>query len=325
MMERILGPFPDRMVRDSKKLKKYFTKRNRASLGPSAGDSDLYRVDWDWDSADGRYVRENCKPLDRYNQMRTDIDHNNLFHLLKVMLDYDQKRRITLAESLRHRFIEPLFNAFTKKQKEELRLKQADEKFRKRNNIKEFKERPEPERENVYKSPRNRNHDKHRGHHYRRDENNNYVNSNPHATFRNLMAAKNVNQFGNQFQMHKVDLANHKSNRGILDKLLANDAATIASYNNTGSGAIPQVKMSNGRTATTGNGKWMRKNGKWVFEDETGPKQIHARLVPGQQNVQDFVDYDDRESSLNSQGGEDSPTYKETRSNTHKPPGETYC
>ena len=140
MMERILGPFPDRMVRDSKKLKKYFRKRARRSesLGPSAGDSDLYRVDWDWDSADGRYVRENCKPLDRYNQMREDVHHNNLFHLLKVMLDYDPKRRITLEEALRHRFIEPQFNNFCERKRRERQLEEADKVFQKRNNFKEF-------------------------------------------------------------------------------------------------------------------------------------------------------------------------------------------
>ena len=57
MMERILGPFPDRMVRESKKGKKYFYKKSRSSVqsAPSAGDNDLYRVDWDWESSDGRY------------------------------------------------------------------------------------------------------------------------------------------------------------------------------------------------------------------------------------------------------------------------------
>lgn len=107
MMERILGPFPDRMVRESKKGKRYFYKKSRQSLAnaPSAGDNDLYRVDWDWESKDGRYVRENCKPLERYNQLRSDDEHNNLFHLLKVMLDFDPKRRIFLSEALRHRFI----------------------------------------------------------------------------------------------------------------------------------------------------------------------------------------------------------------------------
>merc|ERR1712000_529947 len=102
MMERILGNFPNHIVQESKRFKKYFKKRSRRS----AGSYNLYRVDWDWDSDDGRYVKENCKPLSRYNQLRNDVEHNNLFNLLKNMLVYDPKRRITLAETLKHRFIE---------------------------------------------------------------------------------------------------------------------------------------------------------------------------------------------------------------------------
>ena len=44
-------------MRESKKGKKYFYKKSRSSVqsAPSAGDNDLYRVDWDWESSDGRY------------------------------------------------------------------------------------------------------------------------------------------------------------------------------------------------------------------------------------------------------------------------------
>jgi CDC-like kinase len=122
MMERILGPFPDKLIRNSKKEKKFFRKRTsnisreRSSsrshqhFNSQNGDYNGYRVDWDWYSDDGRYVRENCKPLDRYNQDRGDKMHNYLFGLLKVMLDYDPKRRITLAEALRHKFIKPQYD-----------------------------------------------------------------------------------------------------------------------------------------------------------------------------------------------------------------------
>ena len=127
MMERILGPFPDRMTRESKKGKKYFYKKSRASVqsAPSAGDNDLYRVDWDWESSDGRYVRENCKPLDRYNQLRTDYEHNALFHLMRVMLDYDPTRRITLAEALRHRFIEPEYEKYLEERRHTRKIEES--------------------------------------------------------------------------------------------------------------------------------------------------------------------------------------------------------
>uniref|UniRef100_A0A1B6DEN0 Protein kinase domain-containing protein n=1 Tax=Clastoptera arizonana TaxID=38151 RepID=A0A1B6DEN0_9HEMI len=86
MMERILGVIPYRMARKSKT--KYFYHG---------------KLDWDVKSSAGRYVRENCKPLSRY-QTVDDEDHRQLFDLINRMLEYDPSERITLAEALRHPF-----------------------------------------------------------------------------------------------------------------------------------------------------------------------------------------------------------------------------
>ncbi|UJR13268.1 hypothetical protein I4U23_000288 [Adineta vaga] len=89
MMERILGPIPYRMAKQSKKTKYFYHGR----------------LDWDERSSAGRYVRDNCKQLRRY--MTTDEpDHQQLFELIEKMLEYDPKRRITLAETLEHPFFE---------------------------------------------------------------------------------------------------------------------------------------------------------------------------------------------------------------------------
>uniref|UniRef100_A0A1B6H2U3 dual-specificity kinase n=1 Tax=Cuerna arida TaxID=1464854 RepID=A0A1B6H2U3_9HEMI len=90
MMERILGTIPYRMARKSKT--KYFYHG---------------KLDWDEKSSAGRYVRENCKPLHRY-QTVDDEDHRQLFDLISRMLEYDPTERITLAEALRHPFFEKI-------------------------------------------------------------------------------------------------------------------------------------------------------------------------------------------------------------------------
>lgn len=91
MMERILGPIPYRMAKQSKKTKYFYHGR----------------LDWDERSSAGRYVRDNCKPLRRY-MMSDEQDHQQLFDLIEKMLDYDPKRRLTLVEALRHPFFERL-------------------------------------------------------------------------------------------------------------------------------------------------------------------------------------------------------------------------
>ncbi|GLV41312.1 Darkener of apricot [Carabus blaptoides fortunei] len=88
MMERILGPVPYKMARKTKT--KYFYHG---------------KLDWDEKSSAGRYVRENCKPLLRY-QMSEENDHVQLFDLISRMLEYEPSQRITLGEAMRH----PFFN-----------------------------------------------------------------------------------------------------------------------------------------------------------------------------------------------------------------------
>ncbi|XP_068218753.1 probable serine/threonine-protein kinase dyrk2 isoform X2 [Palaemon carinicauda] len=90
MMERILGPIPYRMGRKTRT--KYFYHG---------------KLDWDEKSSDGRYVRENCKPLRSY-QTSSDEDHRLLFDLITKMLEYEPDQRITLAEALRHPFFDKL-------------------------------------------------------------------------------------------------------------------------------------------------------------------------------------------------------------------------
>lgn len=90
MMERILGQIPYRMARKTKT--KYFYHG---------------KLDWDEKSSAGRYVRDHCKPLFRY-QMSDDEDHCELFDLIKQMLEYEPSQRITLGDALRHTFFEKL-------------------------------------------------------------------------------------------------------------------------------------------------------------------------------------------------------------------------
>ncbi|XP_058977616.1 probable serine/threonine-protein kinase clkA isoform X7 [Musca domestica] len=90
MMERILGQIPYRMARKTKT--KYFYHG---------------KLDWDEKSSAGRYVRDHCKPLFRY-QMSDAEDHCELFDLIKKMLEYEPSQRITLGEALRHPFFDKL-------------------------------------------------------------------------------------------------------------------------------------------------------------------------------------------------------------------------
>jgi len=91
MMERILGPIPSRMIKRSKK-QKYFTRNGR--------------LDWDERSSNGKYVRDNCKPLMRYIRHKEDPEHLKLVDLIARMLEYDPTKRISLAEAINHPFFD---------------------------------------------------------------------------------------------------------------------------------------------------------------------------------------------------------------------------
>jgi len=88
MMEKILGPFPASMTRRTKT--KYF----------STG-----KLVWDEHSSAGKYVRENCKLLKKYQQGDGE-DHEQLFDLIQSMLIYDPAERIGLDTVLRHPFFD---------------------------------------------------------------------------------------------------------------------------------------------------------------------------------------------------------------------------
>ncbi|XP_061704517.1 probable myosin light chain kinase DDB_G0279831 isoform X1 [Cydia pomonella] len=90
MMERILGPIPYRMARKTRT--KYFYHG---------------KLDWDEKSSAARYVRENCKPLLRYQQSNSE-EHRQLFDLITRMLEYEPSQRITLREALKHPFFSKL-------------------------------------------------------------------------------------------------------------------------------------------------------------------------------------------------------------------------
>lgn len=55
------------------------------------------KLNWDEKSSAGRYVRDHCKPLNRY-LMSDCEEHSELFELIKKMLEYEPSQRITLGK-----------------------------------------------------------------------------------------------------------------------------------------------------------------------------------------------------------------------------------
>uniref|UniRef100_A0A0K2T052 Protein kinase domain-containing protein n=1 Tax=Lepeophtheirus salmonis TaxID=72036 RepID=A0A0K2T052_LEPSM len=90
MMEKILGPVPDKLIRRSKT--KFYAHGT---------------LIWDENSAAGKYVKDNCRDLLKYKASDVD-DHNLLFDLIQKMLMYDPSERITLRESLLHPFFDKI-------------------------------------------------------------------------------------------------------------------------------------------------------------------------------------------------------------------------
>lgn len=54
------------------------------------------KLNWDDKSSAGRYVRDHCKPLNRY-LMSDSEEHLELFDLIKKMLEFEPSQRITLG------------------------------------------------------------------------------------------------------------------------------------------------------------------------------------------------------------------------------------
>ena len=93
MMERILGRIPTRMA-DRTRIRLF--KRGR--------------LDWDTESLNGQYIRKNCRYLLDYIpellEEEEQQEWEDMFNMIKKMLIYEQHRRLTLPEALRHRFFD---------------------------------------------------------------------------------------------------------------------------------------------------------------------------------------------------------------------------
>ncbi|ESN92091.1 hypothetical protein HELRODRAFT_89924, partial [Helobdella robusta] len=90
MMERVLGSIPYRIAKKTKTG--YFWHG---------------RLDWNYHSVAGKFVREMCQPLYRY--MACDqLEHRQLFDLIEKMLEYDPNDRVTLTDAIKHPFFDTL-------------------------------------------------------------------------------------------------------------------------------------------------------------------------------------------------------------------------
>jgi len=104
MMQRVLGPLPERMVAQSQ-LKLF-------SQGC---------LDWDESSSTGLFVRKYYRPLWRYipKKDRLSMEWAEMFHLIHGMLTYEPEKRITLTSALSH----PFFDRVRRKKVEEKKRK----------------------------------------------------------------------------------------------------------------------------------------------------------------------------------------------------------
>ncbi|XP_041808785.1 dual specificity protein kinase CLK4-like [Chelmon rostratus] len=91
MMEKVLGPIPPHLLKQSRK--QHYVHNEH--------------LNWDECSSSDDYIRKHCKPLKQYMQRKTE-EERQLFDLLSCMLEYDVCRRITLEEALWHPFFSPL-------------------------------------------------------------------------------------------------------------------------------------------------------------------------------------------------------------------------
>ncbi|XP_069395899.1 dual specificity protein kinase CLK4-like isoform X2 [Paralichthys olivaceus] len=90
MMEKVLGPIPPELLKQTKK--QHYVRSER--------------LNWDERSSSDDYITKHCKPL-KYMQRRSE-EERQLFDLLSCMLEYDVYRRITLEEALWHPFFSPM-------------------------------------------------------------------------------------------------------------------------------------------------------------------------------------------------------------------------
>ncbi|KAM6912102.1 dual specificity protein kinase CLK2-like [Lycodopsis pacificus] len=90
MMERILGPIPLHLLKQTRK--QHYVHHGR--------------LNWDDQSSSDEYVRKHCQPLKQLMQRRSE-EETQLLDLLGCMLEYDVYTRITLQEALWHPFFSP--------------------------------------------------------------------------------------------------------------------------------------------------------------------------------------------------------------------------
>ncbi|XP_029303466.1 dual specificity protein kinase CLK4-like [Cottoperca gobio] len=91
MMEKILGPIPPHLLKQTRKQHYVHDER----------------LNWDERSSSHDYVRKHLKPLKKYMNRKSE-EEVQLLDLLGCMLEYDVYRRITLEEALWHPFFSPL-------------------------------------------------------------------------------------------------------------------------------------------------------------------------------------------------------------------------
>ncbi|XP_067103546.1 dual specificity protein kinase CLK4 isoform X1 [Osmerus mordax] len=94
MMERVLGPIPTHLLQKTRK-RRYVHR---------------YKLDWDPRGSSGRYVRRHCRPLKEY-MVSQSSEHEQLFDLIRKMMEFDPSRRLSMNQALRHPFFSCLRKA----------------------------------------------------------------------------------------------------------------------------------------------------------------------------------------------------------------------
>ena len=96
MMTRILGDFPQHLIR-----------RTKTSFFQPHG-----RLAWDWNVPAARYASQHCRPLPQYRRHSpvTGVgqEESIMLDLIARMLEYEPDRRLTLKEALKHPFFDRL-------------------------------------------------------------------------------------------------------------------------------------------------------------------------------------------------------------------------
>jgi len=96
MMTRILGEFPQHLIRRTKT--NFFQPHGKLS--------------WDWSLPAARYASQHCRPLPQYRRHSPvsgpGQEESVMLDLIARMLDYEPDRRLTLKEALKHPFFDRL-------------------------------------------------------------------------------------------------------------------------------------------------------------------------------------------------------------------------